>query len=273
LLSDVIYHALAPFPRLKRQAARVVRRLPHRQRVVSMRGQSLSIDPSELSGFYLYYEREYDVPIFDFLDTIVGRYSMALDIGANIGIYTCYLAARVARVIAFEPDEENCRSLAENLGRNQLGNVTIERACVGRESGTAKFFTADRRNNGIGSMIEAPGEARGIRCVCLDDLFRPPFGPCLIKLDIEGAEWLALSGARRLLSAPDVSADILMEVHPDQLRKAGIGLDKLHSLLVEMGYNVSGLDAHGLHALSMQQDGERFWWATKTPRKSAEIAS
>ncbi|MEI9803363.1 MAG: FkbM family methyltransferase [Pseudolabrys sp.] len=245
-----------------------MRRLPHRRRTVDMRGQQLSIDPSESSGFYLYYEREYDDQIFNFLNSIIGRYVVALDIGANIGVYTCYLAARVPQVIAFEPDPAVCAWLRSNLALNRLNNVTVHQACVGREKGMVKFFSAEDRNSGIGSMIDAPGASREMPCVCLDDLFQPPFGPCLIKLDIEGAEWLALQGARRLLSAPDVSVDILMEVHPEQLQKAGVSLHDLHALLAQMGYQIFGIGTGGLIPLPPQARGERFWWATRSPVQS-----
>lgn len=264
MLTDSIYHALASFPTIKKQFGRVVRRLPHRSRTVNFRGQRLTIDPSEISGFYLYYEQEYDGQNFDFLDSVIGHYAIALDIGANIGIYTCYLAARLPHVVAFEPDPEVCAWLSDNLALNRLSNVSLQQACVGQHKGVVKFFGAEPRNSGVGSMIDAPGKSRDVPCVCLDDLYRPPFGPCLIKLDIEGAEGLALQGGRRLLSSPDTVADILMEVHPKQLQKTGTGLDDLNALLNGMGYKVFGLGRAGLVPLSHDGADERFWWATRS---------
>jgi hypothetical protein len=61
------------------------------------------VDPSELHGFYLYYEREYDDYTFSFLGDRLAGFARALDIGANIGVCTSFLAARMDKVDAFEP--------------------------------------------------------------------------------------------------------------------------------------------------------------------------
>lgn len=263
MLTDKIYHALVSFPKAKRQLARVLHRLPHRRRIVERRGQHLIVDPSELSGFYLYYEREYDDRVFDFLDGVIGRYRLAIDIGANIGVYTCYFAARVAQVVAFEPDSIPYERLLRNLALNGLSNVAVHRLCVGRETGTVKFLSGDSRNRGIGSTIGAAAGGSEFPACSLDDFFRAPLGPCLIKMDIEGAEWLALQGARRLLSAADAAIDILLEVHPDQLRTIGVGIGELRSLLSEFGYACWAIGPRGLAALPADDTAERFWWASR----------
>lgn len=53
--------------------------------------------------------------------------SVLWDIGANIGLYTCYAAkARGCRVVAFEPSVFNLELLARNISLNGLtSNVTI----------------------------------------------------------------------------------------------------------------------------------------------------
>lgn len=103
MITYAIYRALARVPALKRQFRRIVKRLPHRNRLVEHPGLRMVVDPSELSGFYLYYDREYDDHVFRFIQERAGRYRRAVDLGANIGVYTAFLAGRIARVDAFEP--------------------------------------------------------------------------------------------------------------------------------------------------------------------------
>jgi FkbM family methyltransferase len=270
VLTDTIYRMLAPLPAAQRQFARVVRKLPHRWRVVANRGQRLMVDPSGMSGFYRYYEREYDVPLFDFLDRIISRYRTVIDLGANIGVYTCYFAARVPEVIAFEPDPAPHASVQKNLALNNLQNVTLHDACVGADNGTVTFYSGNSANSGIGSILGGGGAAIERPLVRLDDVVSPGSGRVLMKMDIEGAEWAALLGATRLLTAPDAPVDILMEVHPEQLGQAGIALDDLRALLVELGYTVAGIGPHGPDpSTAAATPPQRFWWATRPSGNTA----
>jgi len=50
------------------------------------------------------------------------------DIGANVGFYTCLLAAQVQEagaVVAFEPALRTCGYLSENVSLNRFANVTV----------------------------------------------------------------------------------------------------------------------------------------------------
>jgi len=266
MLTDKLYRSLRTAPMIQAQVRRVVKKLPHRLRIIERFGQRFIIDPSELSGFYLYYEREYDDFVFQFLDNVIQKYSAALDIGANIGIYTCYLAAGIKHIDAFEPDPFLCSWLKRNLAVNSLTNVLVHEACVGSERGSVAFFPANRRNRGTGSMI-GTGEGSIERyCIRLDDfLLTGPKGPCLIKMDIEGAEWLALQGARKLLSLPDASIDILLEVHPQEIQTFGGSVNALKLLLFELGYAVAALTPRGPTALNGSEEVQRFWWVSRDP--------
>lgn len=264
MLTDRLYRALGRFPAARSQFKRVVRRLPHRSRMVERLGQRLIVDPSELSGFYLYYEREYDDSLFAFLDTMVSKYGCALDVGANMGIYTCYFAARVPKVLAFEPDKDLCVRIRANLALNNLSNVTLHEACVGLTSGIVTFYPASQTNNGVGSIIGTSGRSVECRSVCLDDILPVVrTEPCLIKMDIEGAEWLALQGARRALSEPGPAVDILLEVHPPQLERLGVSVERLRGLFLDLGYSLFGITSEGLVKLDNSDRAQRFWWATR----------
>ena len=54
--------------------------------------------------------------------------NFVIDLGANIGYYTCILAKLVGKdgkVFAFEPDPRNLKLLEKNIKVNEYNNVVI----------------------------------------------------------------------------------------------------------------------------------------------------
>ena len=114
MITDKLYRSLSAWPGLQRQFARVVKRLPHRRRQVSRYGQILEIDPSEMAGFYLYYEQDYDNYLFEFLSTQVSKFERALDIGlrdADAGIG--HRDHQIARAVDFRRNGHHATGTGE----------------------------------------------------------------------------------------------------------------------------------------------------------------
>jgi FkbM family methyltransferase len=233
----------------------VVRRLPHRTRRVGHFGQHLLVDPSELHGFYLYYEREYDDPIFRFLSERLPAYPRALDLGANIGIYTTFLALHCRRVDAFEPEKQVLPRLRQNLSLNGIGNVTVHEICVSDVTGEVRFVPPSPQNQGVGQIGEG---GVLVPSVTLDDfLAGSEQQPLFIKMDIEGGEWLAAKGAQQAFRSWNYPLAILIELHPGEIEKVGGTLPELRQLLEGAGLTVRSLDSGELCPVS---DSSRFWW-------------
>lgn len=260
MLTDTIYRWMRPSKHLQRQFKRILIRLPHRRRIVRRFEQRICVDPSELHGFYLYYEREYDDHIFQFLGQHLSRYRRALDLGANIGVYTLFLAAQVDRVDAFEPEPLVLEKLRANLALNGVRNVVIHETCVGNVSGSIGFNPPGRSNEGIGKVSADPAARSVRRCITLDDFLANEIKePCFIKMDVEGAEWLILQAAQ-VLFRPKVPVAMLIEIHPEEIRRLGGSTAQLRSRLEDMGYDVQALTASGLDVLN--DSDFRFWWVT-----------
>jgi len=131
---------------------------------------------------------------------IVTEGAVVYDIGAHVGFYTLLASEIVGqrgKVIAFEPLPQNLHYLNEHLLLNKCDNVKVIETAVAEESGTA-FFT-----EGISSSMGYLSLAGNIEVkkVALDELMLsgkiPP--PEYLKIDVEGAEILVLSGAKSLL--------------------------------------------------------------------------
>jgi FkbM family methyltransferase len=142
------------------------------------------------------------------------------DVGAHSGFFSLIAARRVGpsgAVLAFEPDPQNAAILKVNIGRNHLAQIAVLEAAVWSSPGEVTFEQASEASNRTQGRVSANGDTRSARisvpAVRLDDLVfnegRPK--PDLIKMDVEGAEWEALQGARRLLS--ELQPKLLCEVH------------------------------------------------------------
>jgi len=150
-----------------------------------------------------------------------------IDVGANIGFFTVCMALFVGpsgKVYAFEPLRENADLLERSVAENGFGDrVVAERAAVGQSSGAAKLLFQEYMLNSGGSYLFEDGmeipDGHGIQdveIVALDEY--PLRGPVsFIKIDIEGAEPLALRGARRILSTD--RPIVLSELNPVALRR------------------------------------------------------
>lgn len=126
---------------------------------------------------------------------------VVFDVGAHVGFYTLLgslLVGSRGQVVAFEPIAENLNYLKQHLEINSVSNVEIVEAAVSDRHGH------DRLSSGPSSSMwhfDAQGELE-VQTVSLDELVLnkklPP--PDLIKMDIEGAEVLALNGSTRVVN-------------------------------------------------------------------------
>ena len=137
------------------------------------------------------------------------------DIGANAGHHLLPLAklcGASGRVIAFEPVPENVTCLLETLRLNHLENVTVHQLAISDREGVAELrFTgvfdgfACLTEGGHGHSEKKAMTAASIPVRTIDlDTFCRQRGISrvdLIKIDIEGAEMLALRGMSRILCA------------------------------------------------------------------------
>lgn len=83
---------------------------------------------------------------------------VVLDVGANIGGFTCQVARNASHVYAFEPCEENYRVLLANLHHQGLKNVTACKVAIG--PGDGRLVALDTSPNNAGRWGQYVGEGR-----------------------------------------------------------------------------------------------------------------
>ena len=158
------------------------------------------------------------------------------DVGSYRGTYAVVAAACTGargRVYAFEPTAANQEIINANLALNDLADrVVVEAAAVSERSASALFYAwGDATTNSL-AQTQAEAGAIEVRTIALDDYFAELPMPRVLKIDIEGAELLALRGAQRILAS---DASIICELHPYAWEALGYRADDLRGLLEKFG--------------------------------------
>lgn len=177
---------------------------------------------------------KYDPQILKRLATLVQPGWTVWDCGTYLGFYTAFFARLVGsggRVVGFEPDERNLHRTEQHVNLNGLTNVTFVNAAIGAPVGYTEFVPDAATNSHIPGCYV--GNTRGdylqdreedvtvqVRCISLDQAYAElgvP-GPDLVKLDIEGAESVALEYAQNLIAG--ASPVIVLELHNPECDEA-----------------------------------------------------
>jgi hypothetical protein len=158
--------------------------------------------------------------VHSWLRKSVANIRSAIDVGAAEGAYSLYflMMTQISQLFAFEPSDPERLRLARNLELNGLSN--------------------DPRLH-----ISPKPVGDGFQTVALDSLLSQLEAPCLVKIDVDGAEVDVLRGSAKLLRRPDVYW--LIEVHS-------------HELETECRIQ---LERAGLHVETVR----RAWWRMVLP--------
>lgn len=154
-------------------------------------------------GFLLSRARIED--LMEYGDRFLRHGDVVIDGGANQGIFTTAFASYIGaegRVLAVEPMPYAVERIRDNAALNGFANVTVFEGGLSDQAGTATLDLS--RGVGSASITTDLGgtETREIATATIDglvaeyELDRVDF----IKLDIEGAEFLALRGAAQTIA-------------------------------------------------------------------------
>jgi FkbM family methyltransferase len=133
---------------------------------------------------------------------LLETHDAVMDIGANVGVYSCLAASRGKHTVAVEPSARNLRFLYRNLWENGFLNVEVFPLGLAAECGLKRLYGY----GGIASFVPGWAQAReGRSCLApvstLDTIVAGRFERkrLLIKIDVEGFELEVLSGGRATL--------------------------------------------------------------------------
>lgn len=177
-----------------------------------------------------------------------------IDVGANVGAYTLWIADLGARPVAIEPDPTARALLSENLALNGY-SVEVLAVALAAEPGIMRLTSGlDGANHLVTSGKGPFGSAndqfpsQDVRVETLDRILgnRMAAG---VKIDVEGAELLVLEGARQALQQRRIAC-LQLEWNAMSGHVLGHTRQSTAEFLTSLGYELFRPDRYGtLHPL------------------------
>jgi FkbM family methyltransferase len=188
---------------------------------------------------------------------LVSSGDFVLDVGANIGLYTYFLAKFVGpqgRVLGVEPVPNTFKILAANVEKLGLRHVSLAQCAAAEAPGTVVMDVPDYDNGSGKNYYQArirdadshPATEAGVpvQAQRLDDLVAHGQPPCtFIKIDVEGHELGCVRGALELIERDSPALLIELGSSPDTLSSDG---NLLAELLRDRGYALHWFDGQAL---------------------------
>ena len=169
-----------------------------------------------------------------------------VDVGANVGYFTllgAQLVGPTGHVLAFEPSPSNRDQLRQNVALNGGDNIQVYEYALSDRPGVVDLFqpasdcTMTSMRPAVGAELKTEALRVSVPTIPLDALIPESQRQsiALIKLDIEGAEYLAVRGMTGLLDSRP-GPDLICEVCDHYLQQLGSSAAELLAFLGELGY-------------------------------------
>lgn len=198
-----------------------------------------------------------------YLCDTVDRRCLFVDVGAHFGYFSCLAAALGGTVIAVELQRTLCLNIEANCLLNDLWRVHVQCAAIGATPGVTQI---DRMDPSPGK--QATGESVRPRdyplssvnhdivpVVTLDSLVDPragtEFDRIVIKVDIEGAEIIALRGATRLIA--ERRAIFIVEIHQQHVATFGGTVEEVLDHFPDSAWSMTLMAEDGDTAITRQE--------------------
>ena len=156
------------------------------------------------------------------------------DVGANVGFYTLLGSklVRTGKVFAFEPLPMNLEFLRRHIALNSCTNVKVVGVAVSDATGLASFQTDATRAMG---RLQDDGDCQ-VRTATLDQMISDGTisPPDFVKMDIEGAEFRALQGAKACFQR--YKPTLFLATHGRQIHA------QCCRLLADWGFHISPIE-------------------------------
>jgi FkbM family methyltransferase len=200
------------------------RTLPGEEQLVSLPWKNqILVSPKDVIGKAMYHLGVYELPLSEMIWRSITEADTFLDIGANIGYFTCLANAKNGgpeNILSFEAHPKIFSKLKHNVSLwNDNNKIKIHHQAITSKAGTAvlnipKFFS---ENCGVSSLESIEGneklESVNVEAVTIDSICNE-LNNIIIKIDIEGHEVEAFKGATRSFKDGKIKAIFFEEHRP-----------------------------------------------------------
>lgn len=185
---------------------------------------------------FLYFFGVWEPAVTQLYRSVLREGDVVVDVGANVGAHAL-LASRLVgpsgRVHAIEASPWIFERLLRNVAINGADNIRTYNVAATDVPGPVTVFLADATNVGGTTIVAAEAAVRGAHREAsvegrpLPDIVTPNElrAARLLKIDVEGAEWLVLNGMLDILPSLRPDIHVLVEVEPAAPANFGTSLD------------------------------------------------
>lgn len=226
---------------LQRTAAGMT--LPEHATVRTSSGFLLALDTGDFLQREVYLLGSWEPELSAVLSACLRPGNVFVDIGANIGYHAIHAARIVGasgRVLAFEPNPRVRERLLANIALNAIDTITVLPIALSDRAGTVQFYPDAGGNTGSGSLRRSPDSDVPIEVEVdtLDAVLARTGVDAVaaLKIDIEGAELLALRGMGQLLARPDAPV-VICEISEWSLAQFDYSSGELIAFMASCGYS------------------------------------
>lgn len=204
--------------------------------LVNVQGGARICVPASLGNFTTFVLLEQETWFEDelgFVRAALAPGEQAIDVGANVGVFTVAMAAAVGaqgRVLALEPTSGTAALLRRTVAENALAQVAVVQSAASERRGKATLQLGHSPEfNTLTETPAAGSQTEQVELVPLDELVAEQRldAPAFLKVDAEGHEVPIARGAARLLQAHEPT--VLFEVRHGEQNEYGM-LEHLQAL-------------------------------------------
>lgn len=191
-------------------------------------------------------QTDYERSFRHFVD-LLPDHGLILDIGANLGVMSAYLAQknRSRKIVAIEPIPLHIKVMRRLFKYKGLQNIAIVEKAISNQAGYVEMKVPLQNGvlqHGLASLEirkEMAGELYKVQAITLDQLMESYPNEILvgIKIDVENHEWEVMNGGLHTIQKhhPIIIAELWNNAKKEQC------LD----LLISLGYHVMYVNANG----------------------------
>ncbi|MFT3912051.1 MAG: FkbM family methyltransferase [Ferruginibacter sp.] len=207
-------------------------------------GSKFKIDAFIHKGYW-YHGKNREKVQMDIFKTIIKEGDTVIELGAHIGYISLYfskLAGTAGKLYVFEPGANNLPYTRANINNSKIKNIELIEKAVSDENGTATFYLENitGQSNSLvkdyrvtkkiqsKTFTELQKNAVEVETIRLDDFVkqRNIKKVDFVKIDIEGAEYMAIKGMQNILD----------ELKPTMMIEVTENHEALFNLLKGKGY-------------------------------------
>jgi FkbM family methyltransferase len=241
---------------------------PYGVSLINRNGAKIRVDPNDYIGQCICFDGAFEPLSLQLAAKLMENGGNFLDVGANIGLYTCSLSSNTGvRCIAVEASAIAFVKLYHNLRLNNSERVTAVNTAVGMGYDIVNLETPNHLNLGTTRVSDSATAIRqsihSVTMMPLSDVLRkflPNSSIQLMKIDVEGYELNVFRGLD--FSSEHRPKNIIMEyLNPAEVDP--IKLNGCFDLLVSFGYKPYTIEGKPF-SRGMEIPEENLWWVDQS---------